>query len=253
MAKAPIHDIRNVALVGHGASGKTSLADALLVKTGTTTALPSVNDGTSIFDFDPEEKAHKRTIEASIGHANYGGERFNLIDTPGYADFIGQTISALRAVDSAIVVIDAHSGIQVNTRRVWNEAGKAHLARMIVINKMDEHNIDFPALIENIRETFGTSCVLFNVPLGKEGDFRGVAGVLHPPADTSGALFDLKEAHTALIEAVVQVDEEVMAKYFEGVEPDDETVADLMQHALAEEILTPIVCCSAKSGVGGAG
>ncbi len=250
MAKAPIHEIRNLAFCGHSASGKTTLADALLVKTGKVSTLPSVNDGTSIFDFDPEEKAHKRTIEASLGHCDYGGEHFNLIDTPGYADFIGQTIGALRAVDSAIIVINAHSGIEVNTRRVFAEAGRAHLARLIVINKMDEPNIDFPALVADIRETFGNSCVLFNIPLGAGAQFRGVASVLHPPEDTSGALYDLEEAHRALIEAVVQVDEEVMEKYFEGVEPDDEQVADLMQHALAEEILTPIVCCSAKTGVG---
>lgn len=250
MAKWKVEDIRNIALCGHGGAGKTSLADALLVQTHAVTTHPSVNDGTSICDFDPEEKSHKRTIEASIAHFMHAGKRINLIDTPGYGDFIGQTIGALRAVDSAIVVINAHAGIGVNTRRVFAEAGKAHLARMIVVNKMDEANIDFPALINDLRDTFGNSCVLFNVPLGSGTEFTGVASVLHPPADTSRALYNLDEAHTSLVEAIVQVDEGALERYLGGEEPTDEQVADLMKKSLAEETITPIVCCSAKTGVG---
>src|SRR5678815_1018194 len=162
MARHKVDDIRNIALCGHGGSGKTSLADKLLVKTGAVSGEPSVEAGTSICDYDPEEKAHKRTIESTIVHFEHGGKRFNLIDTPGYADFIGQTIGALRGVDTAVIVINAHSGIEVNTRRVFKEADKAGVGRMIVVNKMDEHNVDFPALIERIRDTFGTQCVLFN-------------------------------------------------------------------------------------------
>lgn len=250
MTRVKCADIRNVAFCGHGAAGKTSLADALLVKTGAVTSHPDVNHGTSICDFDPEEKAHQRTIEASLIHFEHGGKRINALDTPGYPDFIGQTIGALRAVDSAAIVINAHSGIEVNTRRVWEEAGKAHIARVIVINKMDEPNIDFPALINDIRETFGTSCVLFNVPLGCGADFRGVASVLHPPADTSGVLVNLDDAHTQLVEAIVQVDEALMERYFAGEEPSDEKVEELLHHSLAEETITPIFCCSAKTGVG---
>src|SRR6476659_2019412 len=147
MSKYKVEDIRNIALCGRGGCGKTTLADKLLVKTGAVTGEPSVDAGTSICDFDAEEKAHKRTIEASVGHFEHAGKRFNLIDTPGYADFIGQTIGALRGVDTAVIVINAHSGIEVNTRRVFQEAAKAGVGRLIVVSKMDTENIDFPKLI----------------------------------------------------------------------------------------------------------
>ena len=186
MSKHKVEDIRNIALCGHGGSGKTSLADKLLVKTGAVAGEPSVEAGTSICDFDAEEKAHKRTIESSIVHFEHGGKRFNLVDTPGYADFIGQTIGALRGVDTAVIVINAHSGIEVNTRRVFKEAEKAGVGRILVINKMDEQNINFSTLIERIRDTFGNQCVLFNVPVGHGGDFKAVVSTLKPPANAAG-------------------------------------------------------------------
>ena len=250
MAKHKTDDIRNIALCGHGGSGKTSLADKLLIKTGAVAGEPSVDAGTSVCDYDPEEKAHKRTIESSIVHFEHGGKRFNLVDTPGYADFIGQTIGALRGVDTAVIVINAHSGIEVNTRRVFKEADKAGVGRIIVINKLDEHNVDFPALVERIRDTFGSQCVLFNVPIGHGGDFKGVVGTLKPPAAAAGALVDPAEIHTALIESIIEVDEELMMKYFEGEEPSPEQLGTLLVQAVAKGTLVPIVCCSAKTGVG---
>jgi elongation factor G len=250
MSKYKVEDIRNIALCGHGGCGKTTLADKLLIKTGTVTSEPSVDAGTSIGDFDPEEKAHKRTIEASITHFEHAGKRFNVVDTPGYADFIGQTIGALRGVDTALIVINAHSGIEVNTRRVFKEAEKAGIGRMIVINKMDEHNVDFPALVERIRDTFGNQCVLFNVPIGHGGDFKGVVGTLTPPGSAGGALVNPSEIHTTLIESIIEVDEELMSKYFDGQEPTKEQLAGLIVRAVAEGSLIPIVCCSAKTAVG---
>src|SRR5881227_3816874 len=250
MSKYKVEDIRNIALCGHGGCGKTTLADKLLVKTGAVSGDPSVDAGTSIGDFDAEEKAHKRTIEASITHFEHAGKRFNVVDTPGYADFIGQTIGALRGVDTAAIVVNAHSGIEVNTRRVFKEAEKAGVGRMIVINKMDEHNVDFAPLIERIRETFGNQCVLFNVPVGHGADFKGIVGTLKPPGSASGALVDPTEIHTALIESIIEVDEELMMKYFEGEEPTAEQLSALIVRAVAEGTLIPIVCCSAKTGVG---
>src|SRR5947208_2801333 len=250
MAKYKVEDIRNIALCGHGGSGKTTLADKLLVKTGAITGEPSVDAGTSICDFDAEEKAHKRTIEASVVHFEHAGKRFNLIDTPGYADFIGQTIGALRGVDTAVIVINAHSGIEVNTRRVFKEAEKAGVGRVIVVNKMDEHNVDFPALIERIRDTFGNQCVLLNVPIGHGGEFQGVASTLKPPGSAAGALVNPNEIHTSLIESIIEVDEELMMKYFEGEEPTAEQLAALTVRAVAAGTLIPIVCCSAKTGTG---
>jgi elongation factor G len=250
MSKHKVEDIRNIALCGHGGCGKTTLADKLLVKTRAVAGEPSVDAGTSICDFDAEEKVHKRTIESSIIHFEHAGKRFNVIDTPGYADFIGQTIGALRGVDTAVVVINAHSGIEVNTRRVFKEAEKAGVGRIIAINKMDEHNIDFPALIERMRDTFGTQCVLLNVPIGHGGDFKGVVGTLTPGANASGALINPKEIHTSLIESIIEVDEELVMKYFEGEEPTAEQLACLIIQAVAKGTLIPIVCCAAKTGTG---
>ena len=169
-----VDDIRNLALCGHGSSGKTTLVDKMLTTTGTINAHPSVDDETSICDFDPEEKSHKYSVEAAITHFDHAGKRFNVIDTPGYPDFIGQAIGVLRGVDTAAIVVNAQSGIEVNTRRVFDEAGKAGIGRMIVINKMDGENIDFPAVVNGIQEMWGNKCVLLNVPIGDGHDFKGV-------------------------------------------------------------------------------
>ena len=250
MSKHKVEDIRNIALCGHGGSGKTTLADKLLFKTGAVTTEPSVDAGTSVCDFDVEEKTHKRTIESSIIHVTHHGKRLNIIDTPGYGDFIGQTIGALRAADAAVIVINAHSGIEVNTRRVFQEAGRAGIGRLIVINKMDEHNIDFPALMERIRDTFGNQCVLVNVPIGDGAAFKGVVSTLGHAGNTAGALIDPEDIHTRLIESIVEADEVLMTKYFEGEEPSQEQLDSLIEHAVAKGTLVPIICCSAKTGVG---
>ena len=167
MANIPVADIRNVAVGGHGAAGKTALLDKILSMTGTVTRPASVDEGTSICDFDDEEKAHHHSVEAHVVHFNHDGKRFYAIDTPGYPDFVGQTIGAVHAVDTVVIEINAQSGIGVTTRRVFNEAGKAGLGRFIAINKMDADNINFPALVKSIQEMFGKACQLLNVPLAR--------------------------------------------------------------------------------------
>lgn len=250
MAKYQVEQIRNIAFCGHKSSGKTTLVDKMLTFTGTVNRPASVDDGTSICDFDDEEKSHKYTIEAKCVHFDHGGKHFQVIDTPGYPDFIGQTIGALRGVDTAAIVINAQSGIEVNTRRVFAEAGKAGLARMIVINKMDGDNIDFAALMKGIQELFGNQCVLLNVPLGHGPDFRGVASTLKPPADAQGALMDPAEINQSLMDSIMVADEEVMERYFEGTPPTEEETSRLLGVAMLEGTLIPVVCCSAKTGSG---
>lgn len=250
MANVKVEDIRNVALCGHGSSGKTTLADKILVKTGMVSANPSVDDGNSICDFDPEEKHHKYSIEASATYFTHGGKYFNVFDTPGYPDFIGQTVGALHGVDTATVVINAQSGIEVNTRRVFDEAGKLGLGRMVVINRLDGDNIDFDALVSSIQEQWGARCVLLNVPIGIGADFKGVASTLRVPDDTTGALVDPAEIQGPLIESIIEVDEAVMERFFEGQSPTDEELSRLIVRAVAEGNLVPIVCCSGKADVG---
>ena len=166
MGKYPVETIRNIAFCGHRSAGKTTLVDKLLTTTGAFNRPASVDEGNSICDFDDEEKTHKYTIESTIVHFDHGGKHFQVIDTPGYPDFIGQAIAAMRGADMVAIVINAQAGIEVNTRRVFNEAQKAGLGRMIVVSRMDQENIDFPALLESIQELFGNACVPFNVPLG---------------------------------------------------------------------------------------
>jgi elongation factor G len=250
MAKYTVESLRNIVLCGHRSAGKTTLVDKLLGVTKTISRPASVDDGTSICDFDEEEKGRKFTIEAKVVHFDYANEHFTMIDTPGSPDFIGQTIEALRGVDTAAIVINAQSGIEVNTRRVFAEAGKAKLARMIVLNKLDGDNIDFPALVEGIRELFGKACLLFNVPLGLGPDFHGVASTLKVPADTKGAAIDPAELNQALIESIVEVDEAATERYFEGIQPTEEELPKLIVRAMAQGSLIPMVCVSGKNGVG---
>ena len=250
MAKYQVDKIRNIAFCGHGSSGKTTLIDKILNTTGAVKRQASVDDGTSICDFDEEEKHHQYTIETTLVHFDHGGLHFHAADTPGYPDFIGQTIGAMRGVDTAAIVVNAQSGIEVNTRRVFAEAGKAGLGRMIVVNRMDLENIIFGELIDGIKEMFGNQCVLLNVPLGQGAEFRGVASTLRVPDDTAGALVDPAEISEPLMESIIEVDEAVMERYFEGTQPTQEELGRLIGQAVAEGTLIPIVCTAGKTGVG---
>ena len=203
MAKHSVEEIRNIALCGHLSSGKTTLVDHILRKTGAITRPASVDDGTSVSDFDEEEKRHKYSVDSSLVHFTHAGKHFNLIDTPGYPDFIGQAIGALRGVETAVIAINAHTGIGVNTRRVFKEAGDAGLGRIIVITKLDSENIDFVHLLDDIREAFGSHCVPLNVPIGVSHDFKGVASTLHL-APAPGAIIPPESIHKTLIEAIVE-------------------------------------------------
>lgn len=245
-----VEDIRNIVVCGHGSAGKTSLVDQLLIRSGAVNANPSVDAGTSICDFDEEEKHHKHSVEASVVHFDHAGKHFNLVDTPGYPDLVGQVVGALRAAETALIAIDAHAGIKVNTRRAWAEAEKAGCGRIIAITKMDTDNIDFPALVDSIKEVFGNGCALLNVPLGSGESLSGVASTLELPADSAGALLDPAQINESLIESIIEIDEAVMEKYFEGELPSTEELGRLMVQAIAAGSLTPIVCLSTKKDVG---
>ena len=245
-----VKSIRNICLCGHGSAGKTTIADALLTLTKTVSTNPSVDDGTSICDFDPEEKSHKYTIEASCVHFNHGGKSFDLIDTPGYPDFVGQTIGSLTACDTAMIVVNAQSGIEVNTRRVFKEAEALGMGRIICLSKLDGDNIDFQAVVGSIQELWGKRCVLLNVPVGIGADFKGVVSTLDVPDDTSGALVDPASISEPLIESIIEVDDAVMEQYFEGNMPSEADLSRLIVQAVREGTLIPIVCCSGKTGVG---
>jgi len=245
-----VADIRNLVVCGHGSAGKTSLVDQLLIKSGAVSAKPSVDAGTSICDFDEEEKHHKHSIESTVVNFDHAGKHFNVLDTPGYPDLVGQMIGSLRAVETALIAVDAHAGIKVNTRRAWNEAGKAGCGRILVLTKLDADNIDFRGLIDSLKEAFGDSCALLNVPIGISDSLTGVASTLDLAGSTEGAIIDPKEINEALVESIIEVDEGVMERYFEGEMPSAAELGQLMAQAIAAGTLTPIVCLSTKKDIG---
>ncbi len=250
MAQGNVQDIRNIVFCGHGLAGKTTLADAILTTTGTVKRQASVDDGTSICDFDEEEKHHHHSLESTLVHFEHADKHFNLLDTPGYPEFIGQVLGTLHAVDTAAIVIDAHSGLGVNTRRVFQEAGKQGLGRIIIINKMDAENVDYPALVETIQELFGKSCIPLNVPIGHGATFKGVASTLRPAGKAQGALIDPQSIHEPLIESIIEVDDAMTERYFEGQLPTEDEISRLAVESIAAGSLIPILCVSAKTGVG---
>src|SRR5205809_4145878 len=251
MAKYRVEDNRNIALVGHAAAGKTTLADTLLFQAKAVDRRGSVEDGTSVSDYDDEEKKRRFSIDTSVLHLEYKGHQVHLLDTPGYPDFVGAAIEALNAVETAAIVISAPSGIEVNTRRMFSEAGKRDLCRMLVINKMDADNIKFPELLKSIQDTFGKGCVLFNAPIGHGAAFSGVVSILNPPEKApAGVLVDLAEGRSKLVDAVVEADDALMEKYLlEGAVSADELVAGLPK-ALNAGTVIPIFCTSGKKNLG---
>jgi elongation factor G len=251
MTKHSVNSIHNVAFVGHGASGKTSLADAILFRAGAVPRRGSVDDGTSFADSDDEEHRRHFSIDAHVLHAEHSGQMINLIDTPGYPDFVGAALGALNAVENAVVVINAAHGIEVNTRRMFHEAGERGLARMIVLNKLDGENINFEQLLATVRATFGNKCVLLNAPAEIGPKFAAVVSVLNPPSPPpADCPVDLGQARTQLVEAIVECDEVLMERYLgEGDLPNEELNAALPK-AISGGCLVPILCTAAKKDVG---
>jgi len=251
MGQYETKDIRNVAFVGHGTSGKTSLVEGILFKAGATKRLGCVDEGTSVSDFDPEEKERKTTIDSSVLHCNWQDKEINVIDTPGYPDFIGGAIGALNAVETAVVVISATSGIQVNTQKMWDIASEAGLARVVVITKMDGDNIDYPALLDSIQNAFGEECMPLMLPVGHGSEFKGVVDVFNLPDEVPGEVIgDVDSCREKLVEGIVSVCDTQLEKYLEGQEISDETLQGCFNTAIAAGSIVPVLCCENKNGLG---
>ena len=239
-------DIRNVILLGHGGSGKTSLAEAMLHITGATNRLGSVDDKTSICDYYDEEKEHQHSIQSAVVHAEHGGKLINIIDTPGYPDFIGPAIKAIPAAETAVIVLSAASGIETNTRKMFALAAEAKMPRVIVVNKMDAENVSFGELIKGIQETFGPQCRCANLPAA---DKASVIDCIENETGDS-PLMDVAQAHTELIESVIEADDELMESYLGGEEIPAEKIASVFVEALKAGTLVPIVFTDARREVG---
>lgn len=245
MATFPIEDIRNIVLVGHSGAGKTSIGEALLHKTGATNRLGSVTDKSSIFDFAEDEKEAAHSIDSAICCISHDGKHVNVIDTPGATDYCGQAVAALAGAETAVLVVSASAGIEVNTRKMWERATNYGLGRMVVINKIDADNANLEETLEAVKEFFGPECVPINLPTGGG---TGVIGCLQNK--TGDADFsDVPSAHEAAIEAIVGVDDTLMEKYLGGEVSDDQVLA-VAAKACASGDFVPVLFTNAMTEVG---
>ncbi len=241
-------DIRNIALVGQAGAGKTLLAEALLAQSGAIKSKGSLARGTTVCDFDPQEKALLHSLDAAICGFETQGRRVNMIDTPGYPDFLGRSLCALEAVETAVIVVSAVNGVEPMTQRMMEFAKTRGLCRLIVVNKIDSREARTEEVLQEIRETFGRACLPLNLP--SDGGTSVVDCFFQArgkPTDFSSA----EKAHTEIIDQVVEVDEKLMAVYLEqGEEISPEQLHDPFEKALREDHLVPICFCSAETGAG---
>ena len=249
MSKHKVEDIRNIVLCGHGHSGKTTLADKMLTVTGAITGRPASTTAPASA-ISTMEKEHHYSIESHIVHFDHKGKHFNVIDTPGYPDFIGQTIAAMHAVETAAIVDQRPSGIEVNTRRVFHEAGK------IGLRPDHHHRQDGRGQHRFRRAGRANSGVLRQaVHAARRSDrprarFQGRSRTLHPPANAEGAVIEPKAINTPLVETIIEVDDETTMHYFEGTPPTEEELKRDIVEAIAQGHLVPIVCVSGKTEAG---
>jgi len=246
MPKFSPEAIRTIALAGHGACGKTTLAEALLAKAGAIASMGTVEKGTTVCDFDPLEKQFQHSLNASVVHLQHHDTRIHLIDTPGLPDFIGRAIGALPAVDTAAIVVNAQNGVEMITGRMMHWARRRDLCRMIIVNKIDAENVDLPGVLAKIQAAFGRECLPINLPA--DGGKR-VVDCFFSPSGTAD-FSSVEAAHSALVDQVVEVDEELMAKYLEKGEVAPEELHAPFEKALREGHLIPVCFVSARNGAG---
>jgi len=239
-------DIRNVVLLGHGGAGKTILAEALLHAAGASTRFGTIEDGSTVMDHLDLEKQRQHSVDPSMAYFTYAGKTVNLIDAPGYPDFVGGAISVIAGADTAVVVVSAAGGVEVNTRRLFQAAGDEHLARAIVINKIDAENVDLAALLAAIQETFGPEVKCLNLPAG------GGKSVIDCFVNDSGEadFGDVAGAHTDLIESIIEADEQMMEAYLGGEEIASERLAEAFAKAMLAGTVVPVLFTAARDSVG---
>jgi elongation factor G len=252
--------LRNIVLVGHGGSGKTSLAEAMLFDTGAVNRLGDVDDGTSISDWDEEERRRGMSINTSLMPCELDGYKLNVLDTPGYMDFVGEVISATRVADAAIVVLDAVGGVEVGTEQVWHHVDEQGLPRLAFVNKMERENVDFGRTVDQVASKFGVVAVPIQLPVVSQAGFSGVVDLLTEqaylgeeateapiPDDMASAV---EEARMVLIEAAAEGEDALMEKYFEEETLSSDEILQGLKARIAKVELVPVFCGSAAMNVG---
>ena len=254
--------IRNVAIVGHGGAGTTSVTEALLYRAGAIDRMCKVEDGATTTDYEPEEIKRGVSVNATLAPVEWRDSKINFIDTPGFADFVAEVKGAFRAVDSALIVINATAGVQVGTEQCWKLAEEAGLPRILLVNKMDRENADFDSILENLRHKFGKKVLPLELPLGKEDKFEGVIDCVKMKAyrkngngsDEIEIPDDLKayaeDMHEKMVEAAVEADDECMMRYLEGETISDEEIKKCLIMGIRQAHIFPMICCSATKNIG---
>jgi elongation factor G len=258
----PADRIRNVAVVGHGSTGKTSLVEAMLFVAKATDRLGKVDDGTSVTDFDPEEQRRKHTINAALAPLEWKDYKVNVIDAPGYPDFVGEVVGALRVADGVIVVVDAVAGVQVQTEVAWDYADHGGISRLVVVNRLDRENANFESILDSLRARFGNSVAPLQIPIGAEAGFAGVVDLLEMkaytfangqaasadiPADLAAAA---QTARERLMEAAADTDDALVEKYLDTGELTQEELTRGLHAGVKAGTLVPVLCAAATKLVG---
>lgn len=252
--------LRNISLLAHGSAGKTSLAEAMLFATGAVNRLGKVEEGTTVADFDEEEIERRISLGTALIPCEWSGWKINVLDTPGYADFVGEVRQAVRVSDGVIVLIDSVAGVEVGTEVVWAMAEQAGLPRMMVVNKMNRDNANFYQALESLESKFEASFVPFQLPLGNQSDFRGVVDLVAmkayegQKADETAIPAELQdqveEYRTRLIEAAAEADDELIMKYLEGEELTDEEIKTGLKASVQAAAIVPVLCTAATASLG---
>lgn len=255
-------NLRNVGLFGHGSSGKTTIAEAMLFNTGVLDRFGKVDDGNTVTDYDPEEIKRKISISAATAPCDWKEYRINVIDTPGYFDFVGEAIASLKVVEGAIIALDSIGGVEVGAEKAWDLVSEEKKACIFFVNKLDRENANFSKVVEQLRGVFGNKIVPFALPIGSEASFKGIVDIIDMKAkiregnktvegDIPAELMaEVEEYRNVLIEAAAQTDEELMEKYFDGEELSrEEIIRGLRLGVLAEDI-TPVLCGAAVKNIG---
>src|SRR5438094_1530200 len=256
--------IRNVAVVGHRGTGKTSLVEALLFQAGATNRLGTVESGSTVSDWDEDEQRRQMSLSASISNLEWQGRKINLIDTPGDAGFQGDAIAALRVVEGALFALSAVMGVEVQTSRHWQRAEESGLSRVVVVNMLDRERADFFRALEALRSQLSDRCVAVHIPIGAEHELKGIVDLLHMQAylDPAGqkesgpvdipdeVQAEVQQYRERLLDAVVETDEGLMERYLEGQELSPEEVAKALKDAVTRGEVFPVACGVATKNLG---
>jgi elongation factor G len=261
MRAYPPAAIRNIALVGHGGAGKTTLTEALLHISGAIGRPGRVEDATTVTDFEPEEHKRGLSISAALAPVEWEGHKINVLDVPGYADFAEEAAAALAVADLAVFVVSAVEGVEVQTTNMWKAAAKLGLPRLIFVNKLDRERASFERTLEHLQEAFGAGVAPLELPIGEESGFRGVADLLSDTAITyeggrpmSGQIpedmaVQEHSVHDALVEGIVVADDDLMERYLEGETPSVKQLEETLAHGVASAQVFPVVCGSATKEI----